>query len=404
MLIERGAAVGQVSYEALNRVLGDLQIDEGQVEIILEALENRGIQIVDEPEEVAAPAIAPPSKAGREVMPATPVTPKRSKHADLDDALASLESMFAAAEGIDAAKAEAETTEEDLDSPAVEDAYKHYMTQITRVPLLSEAEEMRLANQTKYGTPAEQVAAKQKLVEANLRLVVHIARRYAHRASLPLLDIVQEGNVGLIKAVERFKPERGHRLSTYATWWIRQSINKAISDQLRSIRLPQHLSDAIAKIHRAQRELTQDLGRQPLREEIATAVGMKVSQVEEALAVAHPLSLDAPVGEEDDLEFQDILSDPAATDVPLDMASRAALREEIERVLQGLSERERVIVMKRFGVGDYAATGPRSLEEIADEMKLSRERVRQLEVRALRKLRRPSRSAALGDFLGGGDE
>lgn len=400
-LISAGAAAGEVSYSAINEVLGDLQVDEEHVETLLEALENRGIAVIDEtPEPIVPTGRAGGHATGGGTAPGGP--PKRSRHADLDDALSSLEGLFA--EGDVGSMVRADLLDEDTDAPAVEDAFKQYLGQMGRVPLLTAEEELRLARQARGGTESEREAARQKLVESNLRLVVFMARRYAGRSGLPLIDIVQEGNVGLMRAVDRFDPERGHRLSTYATWWIRQSINRAIADQMRSMRLPTHLSGAIQKLQRLQRELTQALGRQPLREELAQAAGMTVRQVDEATrALAQPLSLDAPVGDEEEMELGDLISDPDAI-TPGASVTRTELREELVRALQGLSDRERIVVLKRFGLGDYASSGPRSLEDIAVEMKLSRERVRQLEVRALRKLRRRSRASALEEFLQGGDE
>ena len=411
-LIAQGAKSGQISYGLINDLLGDLQVDESEVEVLLEALEKRGIAIVDDPPEAATDAeldeddpVGPPIVQGatrREAGAAAAAPGRRSRHPDLDEALASLEELLAATEA--PAKSDGQDDAEEEVAPGVEDAYKQYLNQMGRVPLLSAEEEVRLARLARDGTPEEQIAAKQKLVESNLRLVVFMARRYVGRSNLPLLDIVQEGNIGLMRAVERFDPERGHRLSTYATWWIRQSINRAVGEQMRSMRLPAHLSDAIQKLNRLQREMAQSLGREPSRQELAEASGMTVVQVDEALrAGVQPLSLESPMGEESDMELGESLTDPDA-DTPITAFSRTELREELNRSLQGLSERERVIILKRFGMGDYAGNGPSSLEDIATEMKLSRERVRQLEIRALRKLRRRSRNAALGDFFQNEDE
>jgi RNA polymerase primary sigma factor len=295
-----------------------------------------------------------------------------------------------------------EDIEDDESGVAVEDALTQYMTQMARVPLLTAEEEKSLARAVRDGTPQESAAARQKLVESNLRLVVYVARRYSGRAALPLLDIVQEGNIGLMRAVDRFDPERGHRLSTYATWWIRQSINRAIAAQARSIRLPAHLSDAIQKLYRLQRELAQNLGREPSRQELADAAKMTLVQVDEALrAVAEPLSLETPVSDDDNTELGEFVSDPEA-DTPITALSRSELRTEISRSLSTLSERERAIVEQRFGIGEYESSGPRTLEDIATRMHLSRERVRQLEVRALRKMRR--RTHGLGTDGGIDDE
>jgi RNA polymerase primary sigma factor len=401
-LLEQGAREGRVSYGLINDVLGDLQIDEVDAEELFEALENRGIEIVEDeaPSRASTTSATPGASATATPRPST-------RHRDLDEVLASIEgvigppaSSLATSGAMIAGESGAEpTTVEDLDDDvsgaAVEDALTQYMTQMARVPLLTADEEKRLARIVRNGTPEEQATARQKLVESNLRLVVYIARRYAGRAALPLLDIVQEGNIGLMRAVDRFDPERGHRLSTYATWWIRQSINRAISAQARSIRLPAHLSDAIQKLYRLQRELAQNLGREPSRQELADASNMTVTQVDEALrAVAEPLSLETPVSDEDNTELGEFVSDPEA-DTPITALSRSELRTEISQTLSTLSERERAIIEQRFGIGEYESSGPRTLEDIATRMQLSRERVRQLEVRALRKMRRRTHGLAM---------
>jgi RNA polymerase primary sigma factor len=405
-LLEQGAREGRVSYGLINDVLGDLQIDELDAEELFEALENRGIEIVEDE------SLMPKQSTSAATGTATAPTPRASsRHRDLDDVLASIEgviggssSSLAASTALIASEpgaepAPVEELEDDESGAAVEDALTQYMTQMARVPLLTADEEKSLARTIRNGTPEEQSAARQKLVESNLRLVVYIARRYAGRAALPLLDIVQEGNIGLMRAVDRFDPERGHRLSTYATWWIRQSINRAIAAQARSIRLPAHLSDAIQKLYRLQRELAQNLGREPSRQELADAANMTVTQVDEALrAVAEPLSLETPVSDDDNTELGEFVSDPEA-DTPITALSRSELRTEISQTLSTLSDRERAIIEQRFGIGEYESSGPRTLEDIATRMQLSRERVRQLEVRALRKMRRRTHGLAMNsDF------
>jgi RNA polymerase primary sigma factor len=420
-LLEQGERDGAVSYDLINRLLGDLQIDEVEAEALFDALESRGVEVTDEPTTPDSTAASGAEKVriAPQADPAKPTT-RRSRHRDLDDVLASLEELMIALPGAAiaedasptgesagqsdvgsaAAVSAAEDIEDSLADAPMADALTHYMNQMGRVPLLSQEEEARLARLARHGTPEEQVAARQKLVEANLRLVVHIARRYAARNLLPLLDIVQEGNIGLMRAVERFDPERGQRLSAYATWWIRQSINRAIAEQARSIRLPGHLSAVIQKLQGLQRELAQDLGRQPSRQELAEAAGMTFTQVDEALrAIAAPLSLDKPVGDDEDtVEFGESVADPDS-DAPLTALSRDELRRELDRSLEGLSERERAVVTQRFGMGDYAGSGPSSLEDVAARMNLSRERVHQIELRALRKMRRRTRGTALEDIF-----
>ena len=405
-LVSQGVRSGQVSYDLINDVLGDLQVDESAVEALLETLEKRGIAIVDEPGEMTSSPVQVEPKSVTAPPQATATAPsRRGQHADLDDVLASLKGLLASpsAGGAPAdvvAEDRIDETEAQEPAAAVEDAFKQWAQQMSEVPLLSAEEEKRLAWLVRRGTPEEQVVAKQKLVESNWRLVVHIARRHAGRDTLPLLDIVQEGMIGLIRAVARFDPAREHRLSTYATWWIRQSINRAIADQARSMRLPGHLYAVIQKLQRLQSQMAQSLGRQPSRQELAEAAGMTVSQVDESLrAAVQPLSLEAPVGEEDEMELGELIS-AEEDDSPAATFSRTELRDELARAMEDLAERERTILMKRFGLGDYADDGPQALEDIATEMKLSRERIRQMEIRALRKLRRRTRNTPLAEFFG----
>jgi RNA polymerase primary sigma factor len=406
-LLERGAREGRLTYSEINDLLGDLNIAEDEVEELFEALEVRDIEIVEDEAATSSPAVEVAVLNVRAEKPSTPSAPRASKHSDLDDVISSLENLeqFLGARPTDLADAVSEEDdvrpEEQADDTAVEDALRQYMNRMGQVPLLTANEEKRLALQAKFGTPEEQVAARQQLVEANLRLVVSIAKNYSGRAALPMHDIVQEGNIGLMRAVERFDPERGHRLSTYATWWIRQRINRALGDQTRSMRLPGHLYATIQKLNRLQRELTQDLGHAPSHEDLANAANLSVVQVEEALrAGTSPVSLDTPVGDDESDELGEFLADEDAN-APAASLSRAELKRELSEALAALNERERAILEMRFGFGEGEEQGPQTLEDIARVMKLSRERVRQLEVRALRKLRRSAHGLALGDLFDG---
>jgi RNA polymerase primary sigma factor len=417
-LIAEGAHRGHVSYERINTILAslpaDVTYDEADVEHLLEALENRSIPIVEDDEDdellladvppaAAEPASTVPATTSRSkaqsATPAAEPPARKVRHADLDEALASLEEMLATT-GIAAPGTGGDELSEEDYSSGLEDAFRSYMNQMGRVSLLSAEEERELAQTARNSSPAERDAARQKLVESNLRMVVYLARKYQGRSSLPLLDLIQEGNFGLMRAVDRFDPSRGHRLSTYATWWIRQAINRAITEQNRSMRLPGQLSEAIQKLQRLQRELTQDFGRSPSRQELAEASGMSAIQVEEALrAGSQPLSLDTPIGEDEDLLLGESLSDPEA-ETPVSAMSRSELKDQLNEALESLSERERVVVQKRFGIGDFEVTGAQTLEDVAQDLNLSRERVRQLEIRALRKLRRRTRGTALGNLFG----
>ncbi|MDD7266688.1 MAG: RNA polymerase sigma factor RpoD, partial [Lachnospiraceae bacterium] len=262
--------------------------------------------------------------------------------------------------------------------------------EIGKVPLLSGEEEIELAKRMEKGDEI----AKKRLAEANLRLVVSIAKRYVGRGML-FLDLIQEGNLGLIKAVEKFDYRKGYKFSTYATWWIRQAITRAIADQARTIRIPVHMVETINKLIRISRQLLQELGREPSPEEIAAEMGQPVEKVREILKISQePVSLETPIGEEEDSHLGDFIQDDNVP-VPVDAAAFTLLKEELANVLETLTEREREVLELRFGLKDGKA---RTLEEVGKVFKVTRERIRQIEAKALRKLRNPSRSKKLKDF------
>ena len=294
--------------------------------------------------------------------------------------------------------------DEDLDDPiedeteiavpdgvSIEDPVRMYLKEIGKVPLLSADEEIKLAQRMEEGDEA----AKKKLAEANLRLVVSIAKRYVGRGML-FLDLIQEGNLGLIKAVEKFDYRKGYKFSTYATWWIRQAITRAIADQARTIRIPVHMVETINKLIRVSRQLLQELGREPTPEEIAAEMNMPVERVREILKISQePVSLETPIGEEEDSHLGDFIQDDNVP-VPADAAAFTLLKEQLEEVLGTLTERELKVLTLRFGLEDGRA---RTLEEVGREFNVTRERIRQIEAKALRKLRHPSRSRKLKDYL-----
>ncbi len=274
---------------------------------------------------------------------------------------------------------------------SLEDPVRMYLKEIGKVPLLSAEEEMELAIKMEEGDEA----AKKRLSEANLRLVVSIAKRYVGRG-MQFLDLIQEGNLGLIKAVEKFDYRKGYKFSTYATWWIRQAITRAIADQARTIRIPVHMVETINKLIRVQRQLLQEYGREPLPEEIAKEMHMSLERVREIQKIAQePVSLETPIGEEEDSHLGDFIQDDHIP-VPAEQAAFTLLREQISEVLDTLTERERNVLRLRFGLDDGRG---RTLEEVGREFNVTRERIRQIEAKALRKLRHPSRSKKLRDYL-----
>src|SRR5690606_21880003 len=277
------------------------------------------------------------------------------------------------------------------DTVGLDDPVRMYLKEIGRVPLLTAEEEIELAKRIEQGDEE----AKRRLAEANLRLVVSIAKRYVGRGML-FLDLIQEGNMGLIKAVEKFDYDKGFKFSTYATWWIRQAITRAIADQARTIRIPVHMVETINKLIRVSRQLLQELGREPTPEEIAKEMDLSVEKVREIMKIAQePVSLETPIGEEDDSHLGDFIEDQDAL-APADAAAYELLKEQLEDVLDTLTEREENVLRLRFGLDDGRT---RTLEEVGKVFGVTRERIRQIEAKALRKLRHPSRSKRLKDFL-----
>ena len=300
-------------------------------------------------------------------------------------------------ETLEAIEEENEETEIDLldlsvpDSVNIEDPVRMYLKEIGKVPLLTADEEIELAKRMEEGDEA----AKKRLAEANLRLVVSIAKRYVGRGML-FLDLIQEGNLGLIKAVEKFDYRKGFKFSTYATWWIRQAITRAIADQARTIRIPVHMVETINKLVRVSRQLLQELGREPTAEEIAERMDIPVERVREIMKIAQePVSLETPIGEEEDSHLGDFIQDENVP-VPAEAAAFTLLKEQLKEVLETLTEREQKVLRLRFGLDDGKA---RTLEEVGKEFNVTRERIRQIEAKALRKLRHPSRSRKLKDYL-----
>lgn len=315
-----------------------------------------------------------------------------SKGIDIVDEIPDVELL----EGPDISEIEASSDEVDIDLSvpegiSIDDPVRMYLKEIGRVPLLTGEEEIVLAKRMEQGDDE----AKRRLAEANLRLVVSIAKRYVGRGML-FLDLIQEGNLGLIKAVEKFDYDKGFKFSTYATWWIRQAITRAIADQARTIRIPVHMVETINKLIRVSRQLLQELGREPSPEEIAREMDISVDRVREIMKIAQePVSLETPIGEEEDSHLGDFIEDQDAP-APAEAASFMLLKEQLEEVLETLTPREEKVLRLRFGLDDGRA---RTLEEVGQHFGVTRERIRQIEAKALRKLRHPSRSKKLKDFL-----
>ena len=346
-LIETGKSKGTLTYNEIVKMLGDVEMDSEQFDKVLDTLSSLNIEVLKD-----------------DAIP----------EADLN--------------------AEPEPEELDLSVPegiSIDDPVRMYLKEIGKVPLLTAEEEIELAQRMEEGDEE----AKKRLCEANLRLVVSIAKRYVGRGML-FLDLIQEGNLGLIKAVEKFDYRKGYKFSTYATWWIRQAITRAIADQARTIRIPVHMVETINKLIRVSRQLLQEYGREPLPEEIAEEMGIPEDKVREIIKIAQePVSLETPIGEEEDSHLGDFIPDDDAP-APAEAAAFTLLKEQLMSVLSTLTPREEMVLKLRFGLEDGRA---RTLEEVGKEFKVTRERIRQIEAKALRKLRHPSRSRRLKDSI-----
>ena len=345
-LIEMGKSKGVLTYKEVMDTLDELELDSEQIERIYDRFEALNIDVVEEME-----------------IPD-----------DITSDISELESDLGSTEGV-----------------AIDDPVRMYLKEIGKVPLLSAAEEIEIAKRMADGDQD----AKKQLAEANLRLVVSVAKRYVGRGML-FLDLIQEGNLGLIKAVEKFDYRKGYKFSTYATWWIRQAITRAIADQARTIRIPVHMVETINKLIRVNRQLLQEYGREPRPDEIAREMGISEEKVREIIKVAQePVSLETPIGEEEDSHLGDFIPDDDAP-APAEVAAFTLLKEQLMEVLDTLTPREEKVLRLRFGLDDGKA---RTLEEVGREFNVTRERIRQIEAKALRKLRHPSRSKRLKDFL-----
>ena len=348
-----------LEIQEINDVFSDMELEAEQMDKVFEYVEMQGIDVLRITEDV-------------EVVPD-----------DMDIMLAAEEEDV----DVDMEKIDLSVP----DGVSIEDPVRMYLKEIGKVPLLSADEEIELAKRMSDGDED----AKKRLAEANLRLVVSIAKRYVGRGML-FLDLIQEGNLGLIKAVEKFDYQKGFKFSTYATWWIRQAITRAIADQARTIRIPVHMVETINKLIRVSRQLLQELGREPLPEEIAEELDMPVERVREILKISQePVSLETPIGEEEDSHLGDFIQDDNVP-VPAEAAAATLLKEQLNEVLDTLTEREQKVLRLRFGMNDGRA---RTLEEVGKEFDVTRERIRQIEAKALRKLRHPSRSRKLRDYL-----
>ena len=344
-----------LEYQEVNEYFADMQLNEEQFDHLLELLEQSNVDVL--------------------------------RITNEEDDIPDEEILLSEEEEVDMENIDLSVP----DGISIEDPVRMYLKEIGKVPLLSAEEEIDLAQRMEDGDED----AKKRLAEANLRLVVSIAKRYVGRGML-FLDLIQEGNLGLIKAVEKFDYRKGYKFSTYATWWIRQAITRAIADQARTIRIPVHMVETINKLIRVSRQLLQELGREPAPEEIAEEMGMPVERVREILKISQePVSLETPIGEEEDSHLGDFIQDDNVP-VPADAAAFSLLKEQLNEVLGTLTEREQKVLRLRFGLDDGRA---RTLEEVGKEFNVTRERIRQIEAKALRKLRHPSRSRKLKDYL-----
>ena len=364
-LIEKGKKQGSLTLAEIMEAFSETELDKDQVENLYETLGNLGIEVIE----------------------------NKTDKVDIDFAQDDLD-LDDLDESIVKDDTPMEIEEIDLSLPkgiSIDDPVRMYLKEIGKIPLLKPHEEVELARRMHEGDEL----AKQRLVEANLRLVVSIAKRYVGRGML-FLDLIQEGNLGLIKAVEKFDYVKGFKFSTYATWWIRQAITRAIADQARTIRIPVHMVETINKLIRVSRQLLQELGRDPKPEEIAKEMDMTEDKVREIMKIAQdPVSLETPIGEEEDSHLGDFIPDDDAP-APAEAAAYSLLKEQIEDVLGSLNEREQKVLKLRFGLEDGRA---RTREEVGKEFDVTRERIRQIEAKALRKLRHPSRSKKLRDYL-----
>jgi RNA polymerase primary sigma factor len=392
-LIAQGREKGFLTYKEIADALEGLDIGEIEAEEVYRGFHDLGIEVISERQSAKGAYAQRRDSESTATAPAGTVgvkpTPLSDEDAEEDDDITGTGDSDEVE-----AKEEAKDTGIDLSVPegiALDDPVRMYLKEIGRVPLLTAEEEVELAKRMEMGDKE----AKQRLIESNLRLVVSIAKRYVGRGML-FLDLIQEGNMGLIKAVEKFDYRKGYKLSTYATWWIRQAITRSIADQARTIRIPVHMVETINKLVRTSRQLLQELGREPTAEEIAGEMGLTPERVREIQKIAQePVSLETPIGEEEDSHLGDFIEDVDAL-APAEAASFMLLKEQIEEVLDTLNEREQRVLRLRFGLDDGKA---RTLEEVGREFGVTRERIRQIEAKALRKLRHPQRSKKLRDYL-----